>query len=191
MKGFTEGTLFSVRRVLLEKPQTRRFSVQLFGLRYYAAELGRWISRDPIWETGGIQLYCFAGSNAVNWIDPLGEKWKEWLVQVFVFIITGEGPPPPPPDPPPPSPPPKEAPAIPGPPQPPNADENDTTEYAGTLNWQVCAVTAGGAILAIGTLVTLNLVAPHIGVPATATVIFFMLTLSAVDTGQICCPGEM
>jgi RHS repeat-associated protein len=43
-----------------------------YGYRFYSASLGRWITRDPLGEAGGINLYGFVGNNAVNWIDPLG-----------------------------------------------------------------------------------------------------------------------
>jgi RHS repeat-associated protein len=33
---------------------------------------GRWLSRDPIAEQGGINLYGYVGGNPVNWVDPLG-----------------------------------------------------------------------------------------------------------------------
>ncbi|MDD1607902.1 MAG: RHS repeat-associated core domain-containing protein [Methylococcaceae bacterium] len=33
---------------------------------------GRWLSRDPIAEDGGINLYGYVGGNAVNLVDPLG-----------------------------------------------------------------------------------------------------------------------
>ena len=40
--------------------------------RFYYASLGRWLSRDPIAEQGGINLYGYVGGNAVNRVDPLG-----------------------------------------------------------------------------------------------------------------------
>jgi RHS repeat-associated protein len=40
--------------------------------RAYSAELGRWISRDPIEEDGGINLYGYVRNDPVNWLDPLG-----------------------------------------------------------------------------------------------------------------------
>jgi hypothetical protein len=43
-----------------------------YGYRYYSPELGRWLSRDPIGERGGINLYGMVGNNPVNWWDYLG-----------------------------------------------------------------------------------------------------------------------
>ncbi|MBK1884269.1 RHS repeat-associated core domain-containing protein [Luteolibacter pohnpeiensis] len=47
-----------------------------YGYRYYLTELGRWPSRDPIEERGGINLYGFVGNNGVNWVDELGLSFK-------------------------------------------------------------------------------------------------------------------
>jgi len=40
--------------------------------RAYNAELGRWMSRDPIAEAGGINLYRYVDDDSVNALDPLG-----------------------------------------------------------------------------------------------------------------------
>jgi RHS repeat-associated protein len=40
--------------------------------RAYAPETGRWLSRDPIGEEGGINLYGYVGNNPINLWDPLG-----------------------------------------------------------------------------------------------------------------------
>jgi RHS repeat-associated protein len=41
--------------------------------RAFSAELGRWISRDPIYEMGGLNLYAYVQNNPVDEADPLGE----------------------------------------------------------------------------------------------------------------------
>jgi len=43
-----------------------------FGYRYYAPALGKWITRDPIGEFGGYNLYAYVLNDPVNWVDPNG-----------------------------------------------------------------------------------------------------------------------
>jgi RHS repeat-associated protein len=43
-----------------------------YGYRYYNASSGRWLSRDPMGEQGGVNLYGFVGNNGVNAVDLLG-----------------------------------------------------------------------------------------------------------------------
>jgi RHS repeat-associated protein len=43
-----------------------------YGFRYYNPSTGRWLSRDPIAEHGGLNLYAFHGNNLVGGIDYLG-----------------------------------------------------------------------------------------------------------------------
>jgi RHS repeat-associated protein len=43
-----------------------------YGYRYYSPEMGRWLSRDPIEEQGGINLYGMVGNDPVNRIDAAG-----------------------------------------------------------------------------------------------------------------------
>ncbi len=44
--------------------------------RYYDPRLGRWLSRDPIGEAGGFNLYAYCGNDPVNRHDPLGLSTK-------------------------------------------------------------------------------------------------------------------
>jgi len=46
--------------------------VSVYGFRYYSPETGRWLSRDPIGERGGINLYAFVDNDAINSFDLLG-----------------------------------------------------------------------------------------------------------------------
>jgi len=44
-----------------------------FGYRYYNSDMGRWLNRDPIGETGGINLYGYIANSTTNGlVDPLG-----------------------------------------------------------------------------------------------------------------------
>lgn len=45
-----------------------------YGYRYYDPHNGRWLSRDPIEEEGGINLYGFVSNNGVCWWDILGKE---------------------------------------------------------------------------------------------------------------------
>ena len=40
--------------------------------RYYNAQVGRYISADPIGQAGGINLFVYVRNNPINWQDPLG-----------------------------------------------------------------------------------------------------------------------
>lgn len=37
-----------------------------FGFRYYDPATGRWPSRDPIQERGGLNIYCYVGNGGIN-----------------------------------------------------------------------------------------------------------------------------
>jgi RHS repeat-associated protein len=43
-----------------------------YGYRFYDPDRGRWLSRDPIEERGGLNLYGMVGNDAVSWFDRLG-----------------------------------------------------------------------------------------------------------------------
>ncbi len=42
------------------------------GRRYYSPELGRWVSRDPIGEDGGLNLYQYVYNTPLKYYDYLG-----------------------------------------------------------------------------------------------------------------------
>ena len=50
--------------------QTTSLNLTLY--RAYDADLGRWLSRDPIQEEDGPNLYAYVGNNPLNWIDSYG-----------------------------------------------------------------------------------------------------------------------
>lgn len=61
--------------------------------RYYDAELGRFISRDPIGQVDDVNLYAYVGNNSVMFVDLnwLASKWIlnktiSWLTAWWTFI---------------------------------------------------------------------------------------------------------
>jgi len=44
-------------------------------MRYYSPELMRWITRDPIGEEGGVNLYAFCENNPTSRYDVNGHSW--------------------------------------------------------------------------------------------------------------------
>jgi RHS repeat-associated protein len=49
-----------------------RSGLNLTMFRQYNSSLGRWLSRDPIGEAGGVNLYGYCFGDPISWIDPLG-----------------------------------------------------------------------------------------------------------------------
>jgi RHS repeat-associated protein len=55
----------------------RASKLNLTWYRAYDPDLGRWVSRDPIEEDGGLNLYGYAGNNPSNLNDPNGLAPKD------------------------------------------------------------------------------------------------------------------
>ncbi|WCJ58189.1 RHS repeat-associated core domain-containing protein [Fontisphaera persica] len=47
-------------------------SLNYYGHRYYSPAQGRWLSRDPIGELGGNNLYACVANDTINLFDPVG-----------------------------------------------------------------------------------------------------------------------
>jgi len=47
-----------------------------FGYRYYGTSVGRWLSRDPINEEGGVNLFGFGNNDTLSSVDALGLSFK-------------------------------------------------------------------------------------------------------------------
>jgi RHS repeat-associated protein len=59
-----------------------------YGYRHYSPSLGRWLSRDPIGEAGGLPLYGFVGNAPVGQIDPFGLSVGSITVSIFTPVST-------------------------------------------------------------------------------------------------------
>lgn len=55
--------------------QCFHLGVRYYGYRYYDPLTGRWPSRDPIEERGGMNLYGFVSNDGVNVYDILGNNF--------------------------------------------------------------------------------------------------------------------
>ena len=55
-----------------------------YGYRYYNASTGRWLSRDPIEERGGLNLYAIVRNDPIGLIDLFG------LIDVKFEVVRGD-----------------------------------------------------------------------------------------------------
>ena len=63
-----------------------------YQLRKYRPEVGRWMSRDPIEEKGGMNLYLFIGNMQINIYDYLGKfMWPPLVYNEPVEVILKPG----------------------------------------------------------------------------------------------------
>jgi RHS repeat-associated protein len=62
--------LFDVR--FSTKARDAESGLYYYGYRYYDPATGRWLSRDPLGEEGGMNLYGLVGNDSVSHIDLLG-----------------------------------------------------------------------------------------------------------------------
>jgi len=58
-----------------------------YGFRYYSPNLGRWLSRDPIKEYGGLNLHAFLSNNTINDYDLIGAESAAGFVKRVLGVI--------------------------------------------------------------------------------------------------------
>ena len=61
-----------------------------YNYRHYSPTLGRFLSRDPIQEQGGLNLYAFVGNNGVCYFDLLGNAAPAVLLPLGITISAAE-----------------------------------------------------------------------------------------------------
>ena len=67
-------TLFAIAVIIF----TAQAHAVMYLARPYDPNMGRWMSRDPIGEAGGVNLYGFVGNRPINHIDRLGLYDLQW-----------------------------------------------------------------------------------------------------------------
>ena len=77
------------------KYQDQATGLLYYGFRYYDAEMGRWLNRDPIGEFGGSNLYLMLFNDAVTFVDLLGlhtvlSSGSESVEDSFGFDVLGQ-----------------------------------------------------------------------------------------------------
>ena len=70
-----------------------------YGYRYYNPSTGRWPSRDPIYEKGGLNIYTFVKDNPIGTVDKIGltytisnlkTPYGSWIISLKPLIHDGE-----------------------------------------------------------------------------------------------------
>ena len=67
-----------------------------FRMRWYDTETGRWLSKDPIGLSGGLNLYAFCGNSPSIMSDPFGQisfdevcAWMNGFAEGFADAVNG------------------------------------------------------------------------------------------------------
>ena len=60
-----------------------------FRARWYDPVTGRWISKDPIGLSGGLNLYVFCGNDPVNGSDPYGLTGMVFFLRPTPLLLDG------------------------------------------------------------------------------------------------------
>ena len=70
---FTESKIGNVR-LFTGCEYDKEIGLYDYRARYYSADLGRFISRDPIGIRDNVNLYSYVGNNPVKFVDPMGRE---------------------------------------------------------------------------------------------------------------------
>ncbi len=63
-----------------------------YNYRYYNPKIGRWLSRDPIQENGGINIYGFVNNNPNYYYDHLGRDPRvEAATKLAIWLASAAG----------------------------------------------------------------------------------------------------
>jgi len=59
-----------------------------YRARYYSADLGRFISRDPIGTADNVNLYSYVGNSPIGFVDPMGREKKFILEHDATLLLS-------------------------------------------------------------------------------------------------------
>jgi RHS repeat-associated protein len=69
------------------KPIESLTGLYYYGYRWYDPLSGRWPSKDPIEERGGLNLYGFVGNQVIDIVDFLGASWRHRITYMTMEDI--------------------------------------------------------------------------------------------------------
>ena len=68
------------------KPEDAQLALLYYGFRYYNSSTGRWASRDPIGERGGVNLVGFVENKSQNTVDAFGLQGLPSPERIFQIL---------------------------------------------------------------------------------------------------------
>lgn len=74
------------------KYQDKESKLYYYGYRFYQAEHGRWLSKDPIEESGGENLFGFVKNDGINLVDFRGLEFYAAFVPAAFELNNGNNP---------------------------------------------------------------------------------------------------
>ncbi len=71
-------------------PATSTPGMRYYGYRFYNPNIGRWVNRDPIEESGGLHIYRFVENRPIDGVDPVGLRTMlDYITWRFALGICG------------------------------------------------------------------------------------------------------
>jgi RHS repeat-associated protein len=65
----------------------QKSGLHLAPFRAYDVKTARWISRDPIEEAGGVNLYGYVGNESISYFDPIGADRHRAILAALLGLV--------------------------------------------------------------------------------------------------------